>query len=45
MRGLYLEYVDSVWIPECGEEYFLTRAPSALPYLPPLLPDPSQPKP
>jgi len=45
MIGLYLEYVDNVWIPECAEEYFRTRAPSALPYLPRLLPDPSKPKP
>lgn len=45
MIGLYLEYVDSVWIPECAEEYFRTRAPSALPYLPRLLPDPNKPKP
>lgn len=44
MIGLYLEYVDGVWIPECAEDYFKKRAPSALPYLPRLLPDPNRPK-
>lgn len=41
---LYLEYVDSVWIPKCAAEYFRTRDPSALFYLPKLLPDPNKPK-
>ena len=45
MIGLYLEYVDGVWIPECAEDYFKKRAPSALPYLPRLLPSPDKPKP
>ena len=45
MAGLYMEYVDTVWIPECAEDYFKTRAPAALAYLPRLLPDPSRPKP
>lgn len=42
---LYIEYVDTVWIPECAEDYFKRRDPGALPYLPKLLPDPSKPRP
>jgi prophage antirepressor-like protein len=34
----FIEYVDTVWLPECGEQYFRTRDPKALPYLPKLLP-------
>lgn len=45
MAGLYMEYVDTVWIPECAEDYFKKRAPAALAYLPKLLPDPNRPKP
>lgn len=45
MLPLYLEYVDTVWIPECAEDYFGKRDPAALAYLPKLLPDPSRPKP
>jgi hypothetical protein len=45
MLPLYLEYVDTVWIPECAEDYFGRRDPAALAYLPKLLPDPSRPKP
>lgn len=35
---LYIEFVDTVWIPERSEQYFNTRDPAALPYLPKLLP-------
>lgn len=42
---LYLEFIDTVWIPECAEEYFRSRDPGALPYLPKLLPSPDRPKP
>jgi len=45
MLPLFLEYVDTVWIPQRAPEYFKTRDPAALPYLPKLLPDPSRPKP
>lgn len=44
MLPLFLEYVDTVWIPECAEDYFKTRDPAALPHLPKLLPNPSRPK-
>lgn len=37
---LYLEYVDTVWIPECATDYFNTRDPAALPYIAHLLPAP-----
>lgn len=40
MLPLFLEYVDDVWIPEHAPEYFNTRDPAALPYLPLLLPKP-----
>jgi hypothetical protein len=36
----FIEYVDTVWIPECGPQYFKTRDPKALAYLPRLLPAP-----
>jgi prophage antirepressor-like protein len=42
---LYLDFIDSVWIPECAEDYFRTRDPRALVYLPKLLPSPDKPKP
>lgn len=42
MLPLYLEFVDSHWIPMCAEEYFRTRDPAAMPYLPRLLPAPDQ---
>jgi hypothetical protein len=35
--SLFIEYVDSVWIPKHSEEYFKTRDAAALPYLPRLL--------
>lgn len=44
MMPLFLEFVDQVWIPEYAEAYFKKRAPSALPYLPRLLPSHEKPK-
>lgn len=41
---LFLEYVDTVWIPDRAPDYFKTRDAAALPYLPKLLPDPNKPK-
>jgi prophage antirepressor-like protein len=41
---LYIEFVDTVWIPEHAERYFATRDPAALPYLPKLLPAPTKPR-
>lgn len=40
MLPLFLEFVDDVWIPQHAPEYFNTRDPAALPYLPQLLPKP-----
>jgi hypothetical protein len=40
MLPLYIEFVDTVWVPEHSERYFKTRDPAALPYLPRLLPTP-----
>lgn len=40
MLPLYIEFVDTVWIPNHSEEYFRSRDPAALPYLPRLLPPP-----
>jgi hypothetical protein len=37
MLPLYIEFVDTVWIPEHSERYFGARDPAALPYLPRLL--------
>lgn len=37
MLPLFIEFVDTVWIPEHSERYFNTRDPSALPYLPKLI--------
>lgn len=45
MLPLFLEYVDTVWIPERAPDYFKTRDAAALPYLPKLLPDPNKPRP
>ena len=42
---LFIEFVDTVWIPERAEEYFGSRDPAALPYLPKLLPAPEKPRP
>lgn len=44
MLPIFLEYVDTVWIPERAPDYFKTRDAAALPYLQKLLPDPSKPK-
>jgi hypothetical protein len=41
MLPLYLEFVDSVWIPEHAERYLSSRDPAALPYLARLLPSPT----
>jgi prophage antirepressor-like protein len=38
MWPLFAEFVDTVWIERHSEEYFRTRDPAALPYLPKLLP-------
>lgn len=37
MLPLFIEFVDTVWIPEHSERYFNTRDPAALPYLPRLI--------
>jgi prophage antirepressor-like protein len=44
MLPLYIEFVDTVWIPEHSERYPSTRDPSALPYLPKLLPSAAKPR-
>jgi hypothetical protein len=41
MLPLYIEFVDTVWIPEHSERYLRTRDIAALPYLPKLLPSPT----
>jgi prophage antirepressor-like protein len=38
MLGLFREYVDTVWWPDCFEGYIKVRDPKALQYLPKLLP-------
>ncbi|WP_224701555.1 BRO-N domain-containing protein [Devosia aquimaris] len=38
MLGLFREYVETVWWPECFEDYIKTRDPKALTYLQKLLP-------
>lgn len=37
MLPLFIEFVDTVWIPEHSERYFNTRDPAALPHLPKLI--------
>ena len=37
MWPLFMEFVDTVWIPERAENYFKGRAPAALEYLPKLI--------
>jgi prophage antirepressor-like protein len=37
MLPLFIEFVDTVWIPDHSERYFNTRDPAALPYLPRLI--------
>jgi prophage antirepressor-like protein len=44
MLPLYIEFVDTVWIPKHSERYFKTRDPAALPHLPKLLPTPRRPR-
>ena len=41
---LFIEYVDTVWIPECAEDYFKSRDAAALPHLPKLLPSAGKPR-
>ncbi len=38
MLPLFIEFVDSVWLPERAKNYFRSRDPDALEYLPRLLP-------
>jgi hypothetical protein len=38
MLGIFREYVDTIWWPECFEGYVKTRDPKALQYLQKLLP-------
>lgn len=45
MLHLFIEYVDTVWVPENAEGYFAKRDPAALPYLTALLLGPHTPKP
>lgn len=45
MLPLFVEFVDTVWIPDHAEPYLRTRDPAALPHLPKLLPSPNKPKP
>lgn len=42
MLPLYIDFVDTVWIPNHADEYFRSRDPAALPYLPRLLPAPAK---
>jgi hypothetical protein len=37
MLPLFIEFVDTVWIPEHSEWYFNTRDPATLPHLPKLI--------
>ena len=39
---LYLEFVDTVWIPKHAQSYFNSRDPAALPYIAHLLPAPAK---
>jgi hypothetical protein len=41
---LFIEFVDTVWIPNYAENYLRTRDPTALPYLALLLPAPPKAK-
>lgn len=40
MLPAYIQFIDMVWIPQFSIEYFNSRDPAALPYLPRLLPKP-----
>ena|ERR1051325_6310609 len=44
MLPLFLEFIDTVWIPEHAQKYFSSRDPAALPYLPKLLTPPKRPR-
>ncbi|WP_166141131.1 Bro-N domain-containing protein [Methylosinus sp. RM1] len=44
MLPLYIEFVDTVWIPEYAAAYFKSRDRAALAYLPSLLPNATPPK-
>jgi hypothetical protein len=39
---LFVEFVDTVWLVDAAPQYFKTRDPKALAYLPQLLPAPSR---
>jgi hypothetical protein len=43
MWPLFVEFIDTVWIPQHSEKYFSSRDPAALPYLPKLLAPPQRP--
>ncbi|UOK70209.1 Bro-N domain-containing protein [Ancylobacter polymorphus] len=45
MLPLFIEFVETVWIPQYAEQYFSPRDPAALPYLQKLLPPSGAPKP
>lgn len=45
MLPLYIEFLDTVWIPQHAPKYFKDRDPKALAFLPSLLPDKSKAKP
>lgn len=44
MLPLFIEFVDTVWIPENAETYFRLRDPGAVPHLPKLLPNSNKPR-
>lgn len=45
MLPLFIEFVDTVWIPDHAEQYLSKRDAAALPYLPRLLPANDKPRP
>lgn len=45
MYGLFVTFLDEVWVPEFSSTYFKTRDPAALAYLPKLLPAPDKARP
>jgi prophage antirepressor-like protein len=44
MLPLFIEFVETIWIPKCGERYFSPRDPAALPYLHKIIPALDRPK-
>ncbi len=44
MWPLFIEFVDTVWLPKHSQRYFKDRDPLALPHLPKLLPAPRTPR-